>query len=500
MEREMQLFVDSLRRNLTAEDIVNLEACVGCGNCGQACAWYLATGDERLHPMHRHGFIRKLYTRYLTLEGKLGGALGLVETPSVGDLRENMECFWKCTACGRCTLACPLGLSIRRVVRLARAAYCDSGLAEENPTLKAIVENTRRLRHSFGLTREQVFAMVGLFFYADGAEVPLDVKGAEYLFVCPAFCNTRVPDYGIKLPKILNAAGVSYTISTRVLDTGTDVDPIAAHPELSRQMLLEWEAEAERLGAEKVLVVECGCDVRTLYVEATETLGRPFKFPIVSVDSLMLELIKSGRLPVEKLEQKITLHDPCYVSRLAGMDEMLRELLHSVAENFVEMHPNREYNYCCNAGAGPLRLPENTELRRRVSKIKAEQIKNTGAELVTSPCAVCAVGIEDICRFYGLSQKRMSFMLFEVVYDAMLKALRERGEIERMLTPAELRGRDEAFLAEHSISGMFGQLRRNPEFPKLFTWLEGHEIVRRFFSDNPHAVPKLEQLRAEVGG
>lgn len=499
MEREVELFVDSLREQLSAEDIASLEACVGCKNCGQACAWWLATGKEELHPAFRLEFVRDIYKRYLTLEGRAKAALGLVHSPGKEELKRNMEYYWQCTACGRCTLACPFGISVRRVVRLARMAYSSSGLAEENPTLKSIVENTRELRHSFGLTREQVFSMVGLFLLSEDIEIPVDVEGAEYLFICPAFCNTKVPDYGIKLPMILNTAKVSYSISSRVIDTGTDIDPIASHPELSRQMLLDWEREAERLNAEKILLVECGCDVRTLYVEATETLGREFKFPIVSVDTLMLELIRAGELPVEKLKRRVTLHDPCYVTRLSGMGDELRELVQSVAEDFVEMQPNRELNYCCNAGGGPLRLPENAGLRREVSSIKAEQIRSTGAELVASPCAVCAVGIQDLCSFYGLTEgKRISLMLFELVYEAIRRALEKdkRGE-ERMRTPVELEGRDEGFLARHSLSGMMAKLKESSEFPELLSWLENHSIVERHAKQNPKVWAKLRELRGE---
>lgn len=209
MEAEMRAFVDSLRKNITAEDVVNLEACLNCKMCGEACAWYLVTGDEKLHPTHKTGFIRQIYQRYMTVEGQIGGALGLVPTPTVADLQENMRYFWACTACGRCTLACPTGISIRRIVRLARAAYSDSGLSHANPTIRSIVENTERYRHSFGLTVPQVIGRVGLFLRSEGIEVPVDVHGAEMLFVCPAAGNTKIPDYGIKLIKILNAAGVT---------------------------------------------------------------------------------------------------------------------------------------------------------------------------------------------------------------------------------------------------------------------------------------------------
>jgi Fe-S-cluster-containing hydrogenase component 2 len=97
MEAEMRAFVDSLRKNITAEDVVNLEACLNCKMCGEACAWYLVTGDEKLHPTHKTGFIRQIYQRYMTVEGQIGGALGLVPTPTVADLQENMRYFWACT-------------------------------------------------------------------------------------------------------------------------------------------------------------------------------------------------------------------------------------------------------------------------------------------------------------------------------------------------------------------------------------------------------------------
>lgn len=497
MEAEMQLFVDSLRKNITAEDVVNFEACMDCKMCGEACAWYLVTGDEKLHPTHKTGFIRQIYQRYLTIEGRIGGALGLVPTPTVADLKENMQYFWACTACGRCTLACPSGISIRRMVRLARAAYSDSGLSNANPTIRSIVENTDRYRHSFGLTAAQVLGRVGLFLRSEGLEVPVNVHGAEMLFVCPAAGNTKIPDYGIKLIKILNAAGVSYTISPYVIDTGTEIDHIAVHHNLSKQMLLDWEDEADRLGVKAILLVECGCDTRTLYAEATETLGRPFRYPIISVDTLMLDLIRQGRLPIEKTDLKVTLHDPCYATRLSGLGDLFRELLTLVTDNFIEMTPNREHNYCCNGGAGGMRLPENTNLRRKISVLKANQIRATGADYVTSPCVVCTLSLEDTCQTYNLSPtgERMALVLFEVVYAAMEPALAKRGELDRMRAPAELRNRDREFFIEHSIEGQMATLMQQPDFPALLDWLEKDDIVKRFSKDHPQVYEQLRALR-----
>lgn len=498
MEAEMKLFVESLERNLTPEDIVNLEACIDCKLCGEACAWYLGSQDEKLHPTYKTNFVRDIYRRYLTVEGKIMGPLGLIPTPTVADLRERMQYFWKCTSCGRCTLACPVGLSTRSIVRMARAAYTESGLSRENPTMNAIINNLEQKRHSFGLTPEQIMARYSLFLCSQNIEMAVDVEGADILFVCPSAANTKIPDYATKVMAILNAADISYTVSSRLLETGTEADHILVHHELARTILQAWEAEAERLRVQQVMVAECGCDTRSLFFEATAVLGRPFKFPVVLFDPLITERIKDGRLPVDKLDTKVTLHDPCHSTRLAGMGDTMRELLDCVTTNFIEMTPNREHNYCCNGGAGGMRLPENAPMRRQVSSIKANQIKNTGADYVTTPCVVCMTTLDDICKTYqvGTTADRASTMLFELVYQAMYRALERRGELDRMRMPKELKNRSAEYMWQHSSSGKVTQLMQSDKAGAVLAWLEQDEVVQRFFKDNPAAIVKLETLKA----
>lgn len=499
MEPEMRLFVASLEEHLTPEDIVNLEACMDCKLCGDACAWYLGTNDEKLHPTYKTHFVREVYKRYMTIEGKVAGTLGLIPTPTVADLRERMEYFWKCTACGRCTLACPAGLSTRRLVRMARAAYTDSGLCRENPTLDSIIHNLETLRHSFGLTSEQIMARYSLFLCSQDLEMAVDIEGAEVLFVCPSAANTKIPDYATKVMAIMNAAGISYTVSSRLLETGTEADHVLVHHDLARMILEAWEGEAERLGVQKVMVAECGCDTRSLFFEATELLGRPFKFPVILFDPMITEYIDDGRLPVDRVDAKITLHDPCHSTRLAGIGDTMRELLNRVTTNFIEMTPNREYNYCCNGGAGGMRLPENAPVRRQVSSIKANQIKDTGADYVTTPCVVCMLTLDDTCKVYNLGKnqegERAATMMFEVIYDAMYKALERRGELHRMHLPIELEGRSPEYLWNHSVAGKVAQLMQSEKAGGVLAWLEQDAVVQRFFSENPQGVDQLEKFK-----
>jgi Fe-S oxidoreductase len=172
----MRTFVNTLDKWFNAEDIaLNIEGCLGCNQCGQACAWYIETGDKRMLPRVRSDFIREVWHAYKDPLGMIKASLGLAPKPTVADLREHMDQYFKCTLCGRCTLACPVGISNRRIYRVARAAYAESGISLENPTIKAIIDNTRDKRHSFGLGSEEIFIRPGLILDYEGVEIPVNV-------------------------------------------------------------------------------------------------------------------------------------------------------------------------------------------------------------------------------------------------------------------------------------------------------------------------------------
>lgn len=503
MDTQLKMFVDSLEKWFTAEDIVHsLEGCVSCGLCGQACAWYLETGDPQQHPKNRSDFVRTVYKRYNTLQGRILGTLGLMPSPTVEDLKAQMKNYWSCTVCGRCTIACPLGVSNRRLYRVFRMAYTDAGFSDEHPTLAAIIKNSRDAKHSFGLSREEVLGKPGMFMGNEDCEMPLDVPGAKYLFVCPAAGNTKIPELGIKGMKILNAAGIDYTVSAKVIDTGTEIDHVAGHHELSKKMLLDWEAEADRLGCQAVIVAECGCDVRTMYVESTEVLGRPFRYPVISVDSIFAEIIDKSMVPLEPVDTSVTFHDPCYVTRLSGMADKYRHLLPKVTNDFRDMAPHLEQNYCCNGGAGGMRMPENTEMRRKASRLKATQIESTKADVVATPCAICYLNMKDTTEYYkqATPEKRKARMFFEIVYDAMMKGLRKTGEVDRIKIPASIKNMSPEDFKKHSISGYMEDLKKRPVFKDLLEKFRSDPNVNNYAMENPGFWEYFDRVEAEVNG
>lgn len=136
-----------------------------------------------------------------------------------------------------------------------------------------------------------------------------------------------------------------------------------------------------------------------------------------------------------------------------------------------------------------MRLPEKTEIRRKVSSIKAKQIKATEADLVVTPCAVCMLSLTDICNHYKLSKgsQRKVILMFELVYRAMTKALLGSKSFSKMGFPAVFQGKSKDYVFKHSLNGYLEDIKHLPKKEELFAWLRNDEVVARFIRKNVDA-------------
>jgi CheY-like chemotaxis protein len=118
----------------------------------------------------------------------------------------------------------------------------------------------------------------------------------------------------------------------------------------------------------------------------------------------MLNYIKEGKIKVDptKNPEKMTFHDSCNNARSGGFFEEPRELLRLVSMDFQEMYPNRAEGYCCTGGGGAMSMSEYTPRRLESAKIKAEQIRATGAKVVVTSCHNCVDGLSDLIKHYEL--------------------------------------------------------------------------------------------------
>jgi Fe-S oxidoreductase len=187
-----------------------------------------------------------------------------------------------------------------------------------------------------------------------------------------------------------------------------------------------WHFEtARRLRVKRVVMGECGHAFRSIYDMGNRWLGwRMPPIPIVHAIQFYYELLKEGKIKiVKKWPGAVSLHDPCNVVRGAGLHEMARYVAKEIAEEVIEMHPNREHNYCCCAGGGVINCgPPYKAKRVRSNRVKADQmsdVKNKGADVLIAPCHNCHSGLEDINHGYEIG---MDIKFFgDIIYEVMEK-------------------------------------------------------------------------------
>ena len=117
---------------------------------------------------------------------------------------------------------------------------------------------------------------------------------------------------------------------------------------------------------------------------------------MVSIFDLLLRYLQDGRIQVDPGVHRhlTTYHDPCNYTRKSlkafgkSYADEGRWITRQCCPDYAEMYPSHEGNYCCGAGGGAWAMPFKEE-RVFYGRIKARQIRKTGARLVIAPCHNC---------------------------------------------------------------------------------------------------------------
>jgi Fe-S oxidoreductase len=222
--------------------------------------------------------------------------------------------------------------------------------------------------------------------------IPIGVENADVLFVGLSGKDSIVP-----AAAILNAAGVNWTLSSF---EAVNFGAFLGDPGRTKKIAARIISEAEHLKVKEVAIVECGTAYRTM---KQHTGKHPFE--VVSFVELIARYLKEGKIHLNKtVTEKLTYHDPCQMGRNGGIFEEPRFIIRNLTDNFVEATPNREANWCCGGGGGLVAMGEK-EFRMKSGRVKAEQIKATGAGMICTACENCRSQLSDLSEHYNLGMK-----------------------------------------------------------------------------------------------
>jgi len=392
-----------------------VETCIHCGLCSEACHYYLSHDkDPRWSPV---GKVKQTIWEMVKKKGKVSPEF----IKSACEIAST-----ECNVCKRCAMYCPFGIDIAYMMLVVRRICHLLGVTP------LYIQDTA---HSHASTLNQMWVkddewIDTLQWQEEEAQseistlrIPLEKEGADIMYSVigpePKFQAQLIYQAAV----IMETAGLNWTMPATPGWDNSDMAMYTGDNEIMGRVKREHFETAVRLKVKRIVMGECGHAFRSVYDMGNRWLGwRMPPIPIVHAIQFYYELLKEGRLKVaKKYETPVTLHDPCNVVRGAGLAEKSRYVVNAICEKLVEMHPNREHNYCCCAGGGAINCGPPYKLKRVESnRVKAEQLfaaKAKGAKILIAPCHNCHSGLEDINSHYGLGLeiKFISDILYEVI-------------------------------------------------------------------------------------
>jgi Fe-S oxidoreductase len=380
-----------------------LEACVHCGQCAQACHFYQVSQDPRHTPVYKLRPMMQAYAREAAPFSSVKKLLGLAPAaPTVDELQEWSALLYdSCNLCGRCTLACPMGIDIAALVRRAREGMAAGGFAP--PDLYKAAERALETGSPIGVRWPALRRQIELQEQETGLKVPVDVEGAEYLVVLSSIEIMGFPEVIGALAKIFRHVGATWTLPSagfEATNIGVQIGSRAVAAELVSRIV----AAAERLKVKCVVSPECGHAYSALRWEGPNLIGRRYPFDVVQIDELLDRFVREGRLRLAAPDQRrLTFHDPCQLVRRGGLLEAPHHLMHAVSANGVEMPDAGAASYCCGGGGGVSAIHRAEDLRFAAFACKKRQIEATGAEALVTACANCRNVLEEAIEHDGMT-------------------------------------------------------------------------------------------------
>ena len=393
-----------------------LETCTRCGVCVEACHVYASMGQVKYTAAYRHELVRRLYKKYFKARGNVWPSIGEAKELNENSLAELYDAAYSCTGCRRCMVYCPFGIDTQMVMSIAKLLLIGASMEPEILTMLAdmSIEKGRSFelfKGGFlqGIRNLEAEAVKKWQIEAGTSAIPVDMHDADLLYVALAGAHSILP-----AAAVFNAAKENWTLS---FFEAVNFGAFMGDPTRTALIMNRIVDEAKRLRVKEVCICECGTAFRVM-----KQMAASLPFKVSSITEVHARYLRDGRIKLDrsKYSDLITYHDPCQLARNGGIIDEPRYILEHLTGNFVEMSPEPRMNWCCGGGGGLVALGEETlDFRMKSSRVKADQIRETGAATLVTACENCHTQLGNINDHYklGVNVKFLSSM----VADALIR-------------------------------------------------------------------------------
>lgn len=406
LEVDHEALWSQIKKTCRSRMMTWLKICTHCGLCAESCFLYLANNrNPDQVPSYK---IQSTLGEIIRRKGKVDNAF----------MQKVMDTAWsKCTNCNRCAMYCPFGIDTGVMNGYLRGLCFSQGFVPWEMKIGAGMH--RVYQAQMDVTTEDWVDTCQWMEDENseewpGLEIPLDKEGADIIYTVNAREPKHYPEDIAEAAILFHIAGENWTVPSVGWDE-TSLAMFAGDWAACKKQVEAVYGAIDRLKPKRMVVTECGHAYRATVIEGPYWAGYESGKP--PVDSFhyvewVAEALESGKLkldPSKKIKEPVTYQDSCNFIRNAGLSKYSRIIMKHIAEDFREMEPCGEHNFCCGGGGGFNGIGRYRKERNVALKVKRDQILATGAKLVIAPCHNCWDAIRDMEEIYKIGI-RWSFL------------------------------------------------------------------------------------------
>jgi heterodisulfide reductase subunit D len=371
--------------------------CGRCGYCRSSCPVYKVLGWESATPRGKISMAKEVFSK--------GNQAAMTE-----DFAKRVA---QCTLCGACANACPTCIDTRRLWLEMRKRIAQSG---KGPAAhQAIRDNLLANKNISTFSNED-----RLEWAQDLDDEPegLELKaGADacYFVGCVSSFFPQAAQIPLSVTQLLTEADVEFTTmggeewccGFPLISTG--------FPDDAGEFINHNVSKIKELDIH-TLIASCASCYHVWKHDCQDALAG-YDLEILHTTEYLARLVKEGRFTLNELDEIVTYHDPCDLGRNSGVYDAPREIIKSIpGVTFVELQHNKADSLCCGGG-GNLQSVD-ADLAARITRLRVEEIKETGATIVVSACQQCEQMLIAAIRKEGLPVRVMD--ISELLLEAVL--------------------------------------------------------------------------------
>ncbi|RYL91019.1 (Fe-S)-binding protein [Sporolactobacillus sp. THM7-4] len=332
----------------------------------------------------------------------------------IGDVITEDE-IWACTTCRNCEDQCPVDNEhVDKIIDLRRYLVLMEGKVPQEG--QRAMQNIERQGNPWGMSRnDRSKWMEGL----EDLHVPTVKENPDfdYLFFVGSMgsYDNRTIKVTRAFVRLLNKAGVNFAVLGNEEKNSGDTPRRMGNELLFQELCQENIATFEKYHVQKI-VTACP---HTFNLFKNEYPEFGLKAEVLHHTQLLDQLVSEGKLvPKQRINERITYHDSCYLGRYNGVFDQPRNVLKAIPGlELVEMKRSREKAMCCGAGGGRMWMEEKAG--KRVNIARTEQALEVHPGIISSACPYCLTMLSDGTKMKGVDEQIQTKDIAEILAESV---------------------------------------------------------------------------------